>query len=271
MSPPPSLALPSVGVVVMVVTATTELVVRTCEKVLLPLTVTIVVRICCVELETEMEVVRRTVDVESWLPPPPPRAVGDGDEDLSAVVEPGRALVLGGGGDDDRDVVGASCEGGAEDDGGGAARLDEDGGGVDAGGVAEVDGGSDDVGVLRLSDDGVVAGSLVEAGSLVVADEGLEEVRVGDAEVSVLLGVRVLGDGLLLASAELDEAAVPTSVWRRWRAWSTSTATTAAAIAMTHSTKRWRKNRDRSMTGQTDASVVEERQREQINRSEREQ
>ncbi len=238
MSPAPSLALPSLGVVVMVLTATSELVVRTCEMVLLPLTVTIVVRICCVALETEMDVVRRTVDVESWLPPPPPREVGDGDGGLSDVVEPGRALVLDGGGGDDRDVVGASCEEGEVDDGGGAARLDEDGGGADVGGAAEDDGGSDVVGVLRLSDDGVVAGSLV------VVDGGLEEVRVGDAEVSVLLGVRVLGDGLLPASAELDEPAVPTSVCRRWRAWSTSTATTAAAIAMTHNTKRRKQNRD---------------------------
>lgn len=144
----------------------------------LPLTVMKVVVICCVALETEIDVVRKIVEVESWSPP---RGAGEDDEGLSDVVAgAGRALVLEGGGGDDLDVVGAS--GGADDDGGGAAELDGVGGGADVGGGAADDGGSDDVGVLRLSDDGVLDGSLVVLGRV------LEEARLGGAELGVLLG-----------------------------------------------------------------------------------
>lgn len=54
--------LPSRGVVVtvLVLTATSALVVSTCDMVLLPLTVTMVVTTCWVALETEMDVVTTT-------------------------------------------------------------------------------------------------------------------------------------------------------------------------------------------------------------------
>lgn len=79
---PPS-PLPSAGVLVMVVTGTRALVVRTCERVLPPVMVTMVVWTSCVALEMEMDVVRAVTDVELGVE-------GGGGELLSdpgAVVE----------------------------------------------------------------------------------------------------------------------------------------------------------------------------------------